>query len=726
MSIGLYYQSVYALERDKQEENILPVINVQATTGKIFGQSYLTRKNIEQQQADNAAQLLNTLPGINMAGGFRPNGQTLNIWGMADAEDVKIQLDGATKSFEKYQQGSIFIEPELLRRISVDKASHSPRNGNGGFGGTVQLTTKNATDFLTANQRFGGLLKYGYNTNNSQKSYSGALFMQNEKQNIDTMIAISLRDANDYTRGDHSKIRYSENDQKSLLMKINGRLSPSQLITLSAVYGNHKGWQPFAAKRDMISAPSVNDIKKYGLEIAWKRKLVLRNQKDQSYSILYKYLPENNPLINAEIQLSYAKTSQQDRRHEQASSSFLGSLGNHSWISYSDIVIDLNNTSFFELMGTEHSVLLGTQWIKHKRDTLMFDRSKNKKAEYNFGYFQPSYMPSGRQYTQAFYAQDTLKLNNFNLMIGTRYDHIDNIGRENVAKVYNDKSVGHDYRQKNYSGWSSYFGVNYEVNRYISLFSNLSKTWRSPVIDEQYEVQYAKSSLTSSSLALNKERMTQLRIGSHLQFDDLLSENDLFEFKTTLFHHQGKNEIVKNRGVSCVEKLNDQDCSLSTGNYRNLPSYHIQGIELEANYHSTYWFSGISYSHIKGKRATSPRNPWNGIATWIAEIPPRKAIVTVGRNVPNWGIIIGWKGEFVRKQDRSPTAQDPKAGYWGMPKSSGYALHSLFTTWRPKQIKDLQLQLTVDNLFNRSYHPYLGELASGTGRNIKFSIAKQF
>ncbi len=31
-------------------------------------------------------------------------------------------------------------------------------------------------------------------------------------------------------------------------------------------------------------------------------------------------------------------------------------------------------------------------------------------------------------------------------------------------------------------------GLKYDVNHYLSLFTNFSKTWRAPVIDEQYEV----------------------------------------------------------------------------------------------------------------------------------------------------------------------------------------------------------------------------------------------
>ncbi len=105
------------------------------------GRSTLTRDDIERSQPSNIPSLLATLPGVSMGGSMKPGGQTINIWGLGDAEDVPLTVDGANKSsFERYQQGTIFIEPELIKSIEVEKGPHSPETGNGGFGGTVHTT----------------------------------------------------------------------------------------------------------------------------------------------------------------------------------------------------------------------------------------------------------------------------------------------------------------------------------------------------------------------------------------------------------------------------------------------------------------------------------------------------------------------------------------------------------------------------------------------------------
>ena len=47
----------------------------------------------------------------------------------------------------------------------------------------------------------------------------------------------------------------------------------------------------------------------------------------------------------------------------------------------------------------------------------------------------------------------------YNFSTGVRYDHINNIGQKNFAPQYNDISVGQNYSQKNYNGWSYYLGL---------------------------------------------------------------------------------------------------------------------------------------------------------------------------------------------------------------------------------------------------------------------------
>ena len=96
----------------------------------------------------------------------------------------------------------------------------------------------------------------------------------------------------------------------------------------------------------------------------------------------------------------------------------------------------------------------------------------------------------------------------------------------------------------------------------------------------------------------------------------------------------------------------------------------------------------------------------------------------LGWRVPDLGASIGWQGRFVAKQERVL----PVGSVYRLPPSKGYALHTLFASWNGKQgvWRGTEVRLTVDNVFNRNYMPYLSEAVTGVGRNAKLSVSRKF
>lgn len=731
---GSGYRLLAAANASAGDEALaIPVLSVVGGTSDsaAAGRSVLRQRDIDRAQADNIASLLDRLPGTSSAGSPRPGGQSLNIWGMGDMEDVKVVLDGAPKGFEKYRQGTVFIEPELIKRIEVDKGPHNIRSGNGGFGGTVHVDTKDASDLLQPGENLGGMVKYGYHSNDHQNIFSGALYGRTEEGMADALIYMSKRNGDNLKRPDGTLFPYSANTQGSYLFKSNIYLSDAQTLTLSAMRSETNGWQPFAAKRDDLATPSQSEIDRYGWEEAWRRKMVHRDQVDKNYSLKWNLAPQDQPLLNLTASFATSKTEQHDRRPDSASqSSYLGTLGNESWVSYKDDLAELSNESRFSTGPLDHTLLVGARWHKHDRDTLMYYPSGKNSADYNYGYFQPYYMPAGKQETRSVYIQDAVKMGSVTLTPGVRYDHVTNTGKPNLAPRYNssDPSAGHDYSSVTYTGWSPHIGAMWQVTPHLSLFSDYTRTWRAPVVDEQYEVQSASSSVPGTSRNLEVESIKAIRVGAIVNWDNVLMDQDSVQVRTTLFRNRGKNEIFYRRGILCEAQTvsgSSSSCTQPLSNYRNLPGYTIEGIEIESFYDSPWWFGSLSYSSIRGERDASPRNPW-GNKTWIAEIPPTTAHATLGLKIPRADMTVGWTGDFVRKQDRSPEDGDPLASVWALPKSSGYVLHGLFASWQPTFIKGFEARLAVDNLFNTDYYPYLGESVSGVGRNIKISVLQRF
>ena len=715
------------------------------------GKSTMTQTEINRYQANNIPSLLATLPGINLGGSLKPGGQTINIWGMGEAEDVQMTVDGATKSgFERYKQGTIFIEPELIKRLEVEKGPHDFRTGNGGFGGVVHMETKDAPDLLEEGKDVGAMLKYGYSSNDHQQVYSGAAYGRTEDGRADALVYYTKRDGDDMKLADNMpnpgnvypvnplRLPNTAQDLDAQLLKLNLHLTDEHSVGMSYSRSNNYLWVPFSAV-SYPAPPSQANIDKYGFDIASRRYLANRSTIDTTWSAKYNYEPVDNPLLDLEVKYSHSNTEQTDKRGEQA---FVQPTtgGRKMETGYTDDMLQIENVSLFASGPLDHVLTTGVQFRKHQRDVNMWMPGTSYEVEkYNYGHYQPNFMPAGKVDTNSFYIQDAITLANFTLTPSMRYDHVRNRGQENDAPYYNHPELGHDYSDKTYTGWSPRLSAFWKITPQTALFADFSKTWRAPVIDEQYEVQ-GLGNRTSSSLNLNPERITGWRAGNITTFDQIFGDNDHALIRTTLFSNKIDDEIFKATGVGCAAQTAagsmSKDCgSAPMPNYRNIGSVTIKGFEIESFYDATYLFGSLSYAWMTGKHQGAYTNPW-GPDVWARDVPAPKWVAVLGTKIPAWDARVGWKGEFVRKTDRLPSDKHgagpltaPGDRYWDQYPNDGYNVQGLFANWKPTQpyLKGTEVNLTVDNLFNKSYRPMLsGENAYSQGRNAKVSVTRFF
>ena len=710
------------------------------------GRSTLTRKEIERQQAENIPSLLQTLPGVSMGGSSKQGGQTVNIWGLGDAEDVPFSLDGASKSgFERYQQGTVFIEPELIKRIEVEKGPYSVFTGNGGFGGTVHMETKDAPDLLEKGRDLGAMLKYGYHSNDQQKLYSGAVYGRSEDARFDGLAYQTTRDGRDMKLAGNIQLepeyeypqRYPFTDKKldGALLKGNFRPNDEHSFGLTFMRSRSDEFVPFSAASFLL--PSKYSIDRYGsLEAAMRRLMADREVTDTTWAGRYRYQPLDNPWIDLELKASWSETEQIDERGEDASYS-LATGGKWMRTDYQDRVVELRNTSRFDTGVLGHELTAGVAWHGHKRDVLMYlPGSTYNRPQYNYGWFQPYFMPRGSQTSRSAYLQDAITLGDLTITPSLRFDTVRNQGKENQASNYNNPERGHDYRAQTYTGWSPRLSLFWRVTDEFALFADYARTWRAPVIDEQYELQNS-TTIGGTSRGLDAERIRALRAGSVVSLGNLLREGDSLQVRTTVFHHRIEDEIFKLRSIACERQAAEggsisAKCGeyLPLSNYRNLPGVTLKGFEVETYYDSDRLFGSLTYAWVSGKHDGAYSNPW-GPDVWARDVPPAKWVATLGLKVPEADLLMGWQGEFVRKTDRLPSDFYDVSGesVWDQHDNDSYDTHRLFAEWAPtmKGLKGTRVNLTVDNLFNRFYRPALsGDGAYSQGRNAKISVTRFF
>ncbi|MGK2888783.1 MAG: TonB-dependent receptor domain-containing protein [Candidatus Malihini olakiniferum] len=154
------------------------------------------------------------------------------------------------------------------------------------------------------------------------------------------------------------------------------------------------------------------------------------DQVDKNYSLKWNLVPLDQPWLNLTASFATSKKEQYDKRLYSASqSSYLGTLGNENWVSYKDDLAELSNKSRFSTGVFDNTLLVSLRWHKHDRDTLIYYPSGKNNTGYNYGYFQPYYMPTGKQETRSVYIQDALKIGSVTLTPSVRYDHVTNTGK---------------------------------------------------------------------------------------------------------------------------------------------------------------------------------------------------------------------------------------------------------------------------------------------------------
>tara|TARA_R110001583_G_scaffold184213_5_gene343452 strand:+ start:20159 stop:22630 length:2472 start_codon:yes stop_codon:yes gene_type:complete len=671
--------------------------------------SSVSSEMIDRIQATTVPELMDDLPGIDMNGTARPQGQSLNIWGFGDQEDVKILLDGAQKDFEKYRQGTVFIEPDLIKKVDVHKGAFSPRS-YGAFGGTVELTTKSAADMLKEGQNFGAFTKFGYATNGNENTETTAVYGQDKDAGIQLLVSGTRRANKKFRTSDGQRLNLSSGtlysghfkgslDRNDHFFEVAGAMSESDRLA------------PFAAKRGQI-VPSDYQIGRYGYDLALARSTVDRETSDRSLSGEYTYNPDSD-LINTTAKLSWSRTRQRDDRLIKDMSVSLSLGGNINWLTYDTYTADLYNQSDYELFGLENSFTYGVQYKYQDRDSWAYDRFNAKKADYNYGYLQPYNIPSGNQSIYSGWGEYSVDFGNgIELTPGLRYDYIVSQGVPNAGSRYNNPAVGHDYGQETYSGFSPSVNVFYKMNPNYTLFGDWAYKLRAPLVDEIYTV----GSSRATSNQLNVERVNSKRIGLATRFDNVMQDKDVVHTRLSVFRNDVKDNIQVLFGSPNIARYGDNAPS-----YANLPGYYTQGIEAEFYYDSPGVFGGATFSVMEGEHNGSIRDT-EAADQPVYDIAPMKLVTTLGYKIAPYDLSLGWKGKFVKRQTDVP--DDAVFPYSPYPASAGYALHDVFVSWSPDDgaFYGAEANFTIQNVFDSYYQPYLG-VFPGKGRNFKFSLS---
>lgn len=632
----------------------------------------VTQDDIDAKQASTTGEIFDEIPGIALTGSQRALGEGFNIRGVGAAETsgdearIIITVDGAKKFYEQYRMGSFFSDPELYKQVEVLRGpASSTLYGSGAFGGVINFTTKDASDFLEDGQNGAVRLKGSYSSNGNGVLASGIL-AQRINDTFEVLAAGNFRQSDLQTLANGGTLTGSDFEAWSGLLKGTIYLDGEQVVRVS-----HQRWDNDADNQYYAQTGTAD----FGT--------VDRHVVDQTTVVSYENPDSANDMLDLKVQLSYSDTAVTQENATLFAPGFNildAAYGYKTW------QLNAENASTFRGEGWENVLTYGVQFA-----------NQDRVAVPETGTVITTH-PEGTSTSVGVFAQSEHTINEqLTLIGGARVDfrHLDPSDELTVSTPSDDIA------------FSPKVAALYRFNENFNVFGSVAHTERMPTLDEMFQY----SGTRTPNLDLQKEYSNNVEAGFGLSGYDLVQQGDSAGVKVTGF----VNDITDGIRVNPI--------STGVPYFTNVAGMRIWGLEVEGSYESERLFARLAYTYTRGEYTEtfigSSASNTRYAGDPLDSLPQDKVSLTVGTRLPEQYLEIGGT---ITVAD-TPVSQITGA----VGTSENWATLDLFATWKPEEgpFKGLEAQFGIDNVFDTDYRENLS-IDRSTGRTYKVTLAKQF
>ncbi|MEP5762266.1 MAG: TonB-dependent receptor [Litoreibacter sp.] len=619
---------------------------------------------INDRQASTIAEIVDSVPGVNLVNGSTPQGSGINIRGFGansvfgTDQKVAIVVDGANVGAEEiYRVGTqLFTDPSLYRSVDVIRGTiGSFEYGTGIVGGAVILDTKDASDFTGGEPGFNLRQTLEFSSNGDGFTNSTILAWQPTKD-LELLGNFVWREQNEQSDGDGNTIGNSAFELPSVLLK---------------------GKYTFGAARDQSLTFSYTDSRTDENDVVYDTFLtsdavfgnVDRTVDSRTASLTYKYNPETNDLVDLEVILSYAD-QEIDQEYVPGSSScegpglpcgFAFPVGGFGVVNadlrYETTKLSIKNASLFDTGIAQHELRAGLELIR--KDRLDADSA-----------------PGGRDDRIAVFAVDEISIGDaWTVTPALRFESSDIQGSTapNDGNFDNDALVG---------GLS----VRYEFQNGFAVFASGAYTESLPILDD----------LGNPTFITQSEKSDTWEIGASYDGIDVFTPGDALAVKANIYQ-------TRLRDVTSY-----QASGLPFGT--TIDSIELEGLELEASYAMENGF----YADLNATIATGTEFQPGGTSVPWRGIPADGIQFTVGKR---FGETLDLSWEVVADRRYTDSTTD----------IPGFGIHNLRATYIPQSgtFEGVEVRVGIENAFDKDFTRRLSTRPA-PGRNVKLTLAKTF
>ncbi|NHB91254.1 TonB-dependent hemoglobin/transferrin/lactoferrin family receptor [Photorhabdus cinerea] len=631
----------------------------------------INNKSPQSQTAGNANDLIRKIPGINIAGTNRANGQDVSLRGYGP-QGVLTLIDGIRQGTDTGHINGTFLDPALIKQVEVVRGPSALLYGSGALGGVIAYQTVDAADLLQTGQDYGFRVFARGATGDHSMGFGGATFGKTES--LDGLFAFSTRDAGNIR---HSNGLTADNDEfiSNLIAKGSWKIDENQSLSSQLRYYRNEANQP-KNPQTLIGKNDQPD--------SWADRTTTQRDAQLSYQLN----PAEYDWLNAKADLYY-----------------------------SDVTIDVR-TKEKGFEGREQK----TYGVKlENRSRLWTDSPLAHQFTYGGETYQQKQTPNGN--TELFpdadirfssgWVQDEITLRDLpvSIIAGTRYD--------------NYKGTNSKYKDVSADKWSSKGAISITPTDWSMLFTSYAQAFRAPTMKEMYNdsrhysMGPGMANYWIPNPNLRPESNTTWESGFGLRFDNLLAENDELKFKASYFDTKAK-DYIKLELINPLKKKSGEIVKLPSGDpiylnttSTNVPSAKIWGWDISMNYESNLFSWELAYNRTEGKDEKSGYSLNNlspDTITSILDIP-----------IAQTGFSVGWVSQFTNHTDFK--GKDDKGN--DLKQQAGYGINDFYVSYQGEgMLKGVTTTAVLGNAFDKEYYSPQG--TPQDGRNAKLLVSYQW
>ncbi|MEN9892189.1 MAG: hypothetical protein RLY78_2484 [Pseudomonadota bacterium] len=198
----------------------LPALRVRGREERPGEPARVTAATLQRTQARDLEDVFAGQADV-VVGGGHAVAQKVYLRGLEDTL-LQVTVDGAAVAGQTFHHtGRIQVEPELLKRVSLQAGPGDATAGPGALGGALRFETKDPQDLLRPGERAGALVKLGHSGNGRGSRAHTSLFGR-LNEDWSALLALTDQDENDYRDGAGRTVTGSGARQRLGMFKLVG------------------------------------------------------------------------------------------------------------------------------------------------------------------------------------------------------------------------------------------------------------------------------------------------------------------------------------------------------------------------------------------------------------------------------------------------------------------------------------------------------------------------